>query len=268
MKQLSLIILFSLLSSISIAQEIELTESELKTKLDSVLYEGNLLYFYERAAWISSDLALAIPSVKDNFYSYISYRESNGIRTIFLGKELQTCIAEYTFEGSFEIPPLIKIEKRDLSDKEKILVEVREKILNNLSSKDYKVIIPEGYNLNFVLLPFGEKYKLYILTGTTKPNIIPFGNDYLFIADKTGEIESWHKFHSRLIPMEIEEKHVGLMHTHLPTTPLITATDICTFMLNAPYFVNIDCFSVYSPAIDKIMKYCLKDNKITIEKDF
>ena len=53
------------------------------------------------------------------------------------------------------------------------------------------------------------------------------------------------------------------MHSHLATVPLITATDICTFKLYAPFY-GIEAFTVFSPAIGKYMKYTLKDNKITV----
>jgi hypothetical protein len=55
-----------------------------------------------------------------------------------------------------------------------------------------------------------------------------------------------------------------LVQIHLKTTPLITATDICTFMLYAPLY-DINVFSVYSPAIGKTMEYSLKDNEITVK---
>jgi hypothetical protein len=103
--------------------------------------------------------------------------------------------------------------------------------------------------------------------GTYKSGIIPFGNDYLFKADYSGNIVEWKKFHSRLIPaqMEIPEsgKIISAMHSHLRTTPHITATDICTFRLYAE-FSKIKSFIVYSPAIGKSMEYDINDNTIKI----
>jgi len=264
MKRLSFALLLSLLSSVLLAQEIELSESELKNKLDSVLFEGNLLYKYERSAWVSSDLAMENPTVKEEFHNYLSYEDQGGIKTIILGEGLQTCVAEYAFENNFDKPESVEIGKRALSDKERTLVEVRNKILDNINENNYEVTVQEGYNLNLVLLPFGDKYKLYFIPGTNQDKIIPFGNDYIFIADKDGKIESWQKFHSRLIAMEINENTEEIVHSHLRTTPFITATDICTFKLYAPFY-KIDAFSVASPAIQKYMKYSIKDNSITVK---
>ena len=268
MKKLSLLVVISLFSSIMFAQTIEMSENELKTQLDSVLVEGNLLYKHEKAAWISTDLAQENKTVKKDYGGFFAYEEQGEIRVIILGKKSQNCIAEYSFESNFSKPKSVKTESRDLSDKEKDLLEVREKIVKNLSDKKYEVTVPDGYSPNLILLPFAEKYKLYIIMGTSQKDVIPFGNDYLFIADKNGKIESWQKFHSRIIPGYTKmngNKVTSLTHSHLRTTPLMTATDICTFMLYAPLY-DIDAFSVYSPALGKYMTYSLKDNEIIVKE--
>ncbi len=267
MKKILLLIITSLISSVLLAQTIEMSETELKTKLDSVLTEAQLLYKYEKAAWISTDLATGNRAVKKDFGGFFAYEEQGEIRVIILGKNQKNCIAEYSFESDFNKPKSVKTENRELTNQEKTLLEVKEKIVENLSDKQYEVTIPDGFSPNLILLPFDEKYKLYIIMGTSQRDVIPFGNDYLFIADKNGKIENWQKFHSRLIPGYTKfegNKVTELTHSHLRTTPLITATDICTFMLYAPLY-EIDAFSVYSPAIGKYMKYSLKDNEITVK---
>ncbi|GHV34973.1 hypothetical protein FACS1894178_3560 [Bacteroidia bacterium] len=267
MKKISLLVLISLFSSILLAQKIEMSEPELKTQLDAVLAEGNLLYRYEKAAWVSTDLAMKNKTVKKDYAGFFVYEEQEKIIVIIIGKKSQNCIAEYSFESDFSEPKYTKIENRELSVKEKNLIDVREKILKNISNKKYEITVPDGYSPNFILLPFAEKYKFYIIMGTSQNDVIPFGNDYLFIADKNGKIKEWQKFHSRIIPGYTKfdgNKVIELTHSHLRTTPLMTATDICTFMLYAPLY-DIDAFSVYSPALGKYMKYILKDNEITVK---
>ena len=269
-----LIALLSLFSSIMLAQKLEMSESELKEKLDSILHEGNLLYKYEKAAWISNELAFKNPIVKAEYHDYFSYTEQGVIKTIILEETLQSCIAEYVFENNFDQPKSVIIEKRELSDKEKKLINVRGKIIEKIHEKEKVTVPTRGYGLNYILLPFADKYKLYIITGTTEPNIVPFGNDYVFIANEEGEIENWHKFHSQLIPSSTivggnnarrnnarRNRITGLIHTHLPSTPLITATDICTFLLYAPLYDLETLTVLYAPVA---MKYSLKENTITI----
>ena len=265
MKKLSFLVVASLFSGIMLAQTIEMSETELKTQLDSVLAEGYLLYKHEKAAWISTDLAMKNRTIKRNYLAYLAYDEQEEVRVIIIGKNLN-CIAEYSFENDFSKPKSTKIENREFSDKERKLIEIREKILNNVSDRKYEISVPDGYSLNFILIPCAEKYKFYIITGTSQKDVIPFGNDWIFITDENGEVESWHKFHSRLIPGYTKmngHKVREMMHSHLRTTPLMTATDIATFMLYAPLY-GIDAFSVYSPALSKTMTYNLKDNEITV----
>ena len=268
MKKLSFLVAILLFSSIMLAQTIDISESELKAQLDSILIEGNLLYKYEKAAWVSTDLAMENKTVKNDYGGFFTYEEDGAIRVIILGKKYQNCIAEYSFESNFSKSKSKQIQSRELSDKEIDLIEVREKILENIVEKEYEVTVPEGYSPNLILLPFAEKYKLYIIMGTSQRELIPFGNDYLFIADQNGEIENWHKFHSRIIPGYTKmdgNKVTELTQSHLRTTPIITATDIWTLMLYAPFY-DIYTFSVYSPALGKYMIYDLKDNKITVKE--
>jgi hypothetical protein len=266
MKKISFLVLVSLFSNILFAQDIVMSETELKAQLDSVLVEAHLLYRYEKAAWIATDLARANRSVNRDFFSFLAYEEQEEIKVIIVGKQIN-CIAEYTFENDFTKPKSAKIESRELTDKENKLLHLRDEIIDNIIKAQHEIGAPNGYALNFILIPYEDKFKFYIITGTSQRDVIPFGNDWIFITDENGEIESWHQFHSRLVPGHTTfngHKVRELTHSHLRTTPLITATDIATFMLYAPLY-DIDAFSVYSPALGKTMKYSLKNNEITIK---
>ncbi|NDV65127.1 hypothetical protein [Bacteroides sp. 224] len=250
-----------------LAQTPELTQGELNQKLDSILMEGNQLFLHERASWTSYDLALENPKVKEHFESYLTYETRTAIKTIIIGYNDQKCIAEYTFTEEFTLPSSTKIETRDLTSEEKKLIEIRYKLMEQLDDDKYNIRIAEGFSLNFILLPFKNKYKFYILTGTAQPDVIPFGNDYLVIADKDGKIERFQKFHVGLFPnpTTFQGKTISeMVHSHSKNTPFITATDVCTFMLYAPIY-DIKSFAVYSPALDLFMKYTLNTNTITLE---
>ncbi|MCD7901030.1 MAG: hypothetical protein LUH22_14510 [Bacteroides sp.] len=266
MKHLWILTFLTLLPGINRAQSLELSEQELQTKLDSILVEGNMLFIYEKAAWISCDLALEDEEVKKSMEGYLVYETDNGFKSIILGNDYQKCIAEYYFMEHINKADSTVVQERDLTPYEEKLIQVREKIREQLPNEEYKIGVPEGYSLNFVLIPFGSKYKFYIMTGTSQPDIIPFGNDYLFITDENGVIENWIKFHSTLIPCyaKMEDKTiVKAIHSHLKHNPLISATDICIFMMYAPIY-GIKEFSVYGGG--KIMNYNYSDNSITIQK--
>lgn len=253
--------------SYSYAQDKVYTNEEINVKLDSIMQEANLLYRYEHSSWISTDLALANSNVKNNFAGYFTYKKEDTIKTIFFDKEQQKIVAEYCFTNNPGKPTTEIISERKFTSKESELQEIKNKITEQLSDKKYGISIPDGFSLNLILMPENEGYKLYIIVGTTQSNVIPFGNDYVFHTNKEGIIESWKKFHSILIPANTTApnggKIVEAIHSHLRTTPFISATDICTFKLYGSLY-DLNEFSIYSPALGKYLKYNLNKDKIEI----
>lgn len=265
MKHIRIVLLLLFVSGTMLGQNSKLSEKSLNMKLDSILTEGNLLYFYEKSAWIAYDMAANEPGIRENLESYLTYQTGKAIKVIILGKNLEKCIAEYTFITDFDEPDYVQTTERELSVYEKNLIYIRNRIFNRLGDKEYGIGIPEGYSLNFILMPYGKKYKFYVLTGTSQSNVIPFGNDYLFIADDYGNIEKWRKFHSQLIPAQTEvegKKVIRMFHSHLNSNPLISATDICTFMLYGPLY-DLNKFTVYSEG--RYMTYDIETNTIEVK---
>ena len=255
---------------VSNALSAQMTEQELSTKLDSVLTEGNLLYKYEKSAWVSTDLAQSNKKIKTDFGGYLTYQDNEKFNTIILSKTNGNCIAEYAYSNKFKKPDSSSLEERELNAKEKNLLDMRDKILEQLSDPKYEVVIPDGFSLNFILIPQTTGYKLYVITGTSKSNIIPFGNDYCFFTDNEGKITTWQKFHSGFIPTQTKfdgNQVIEITHSHTRANPLMSATEICTFKLYGA-LCGLKEFSVFSPAIGKFMKYNLKKDKITTERLF
>lgn len=262
MKTTILILLLGL--SILGKAQIDLTKQQIKAKTDSILIEGELLFQYEKAAWISIDLSMEKESIQKHFNGYLVYQQDDTIKTIIINKDNQ-CIYELDFIKDYSMPIKEEIVNRELTENENELLTIRDVILNQITDEKYEVGCPDEYSLNFVLIPIESGYKFYILTGTSMANVIPFGNDYLFLTDTDGEVISMHKFHSRLIPIMTKgpngEVATMISHSHLRSEPFISATDICTFKLYG-HLYGLTEFSVYSPAFSKYFIYKAKNNKI------
>jgi len=245
-------------------------DDNLQFKLDSIIKEADLLYSYEKAVWNATDILMNDSKLKKNYGGYVVSHSNDTIFATFIDKSQKQKIAKYFFKKSnLSLPFNSEIGLSPLTNSEQELLDIKIKIINQLSDKKYEVGIPQSFNPNFVLIKEKEVFKLYILMGTYESGIVPFGNDYLFWADSKGNITDWKKFHSRMIPAQSKgpngEKVVSAIHSHLKTTPYITATDICTFRLYGE-LCEMDEFSVYSPALGKYFKYILKENKIEIEE--
>lgn len=262
---LAIVLLFA--TTIVFGQELNISDKEIQVKLDSIKAEGNLLYSLENASWNSTDIIRENNNLRDITGAYLTYKDKESTKTVFLNREGNKVLAEYTFNENSKKPSK-KIEtERDLLPQENQLKKVRENIISQLSDPKYEVGAPEGFSLNLVTIPFGEKFKTYIITGAQETGVIPFGNDYLFVSDKDGKIIEHKKFHSRLIPTYTSLTNSGEVtmstHSHLRTNPFISATDICTFKLYAP-FTKLEAFSVYSPALKTYFEYNYK--KDTLKK--
>jgi len=259
----NILLLFVFVTFILNAQE-TLSKEEIKQKTDSILVEGNLLYQYEKAAWVSTDQALALKDIKKKFGGYLIYQSGDSIKAIILEKSQDSCIYEMTYLKDFSIPCKENLISRGLNDLEKKLQSIKKKLFKEVFTSKYQISCPEGYNLNMELIPYELGYKLYIIAGTSKSEVIPFGNDYIFFADKNGEITSWRKFHSRLISMMTKyngETVRSISHSHLRVEPFISATDICTFKLYGSLY-GLKQFEVYSPALSTSFTYDIVKNTI------
>lgn len=245
------------------------TLQEMKMKTDSILSEADLLYQFEKAAWISTDSARVKQELKGKIGSYIVYKNEETICVVFLDKMASLCLYELKFNPFLDVPYKQIMLSRTLTDKEKGLYLVKEKMIQQVTDNKYPLSCPTGYNLNAEIIPYAEGYKLYLITGTGQDKVIPFGNDYLFWGDGKGNILNWKKFHSRLIPQPTQyegSKVTEITHSHLRQEPFMSATDICTFRLYGSFY-DMDEFSVYSPALSVTFTYKLKSNSIEIKAE-
>lgn len=243
-------------------------DENLQFKLDSIIAEADLLYKYEKSVWNSTDLLMSDKKLKKNYGGYLVNHSNDSVFVTYLDKNQEGSIARYAYLSSDLNKPVIsKVESSPLTILEKELLDVKIKVINQLSESKYSVTIPQDFIPNFVLIKEKEVFKLYIIMGTSESGIIPFGNDYLFWSDPQGNITNWRKFHSRMIPTQAKgpngEKVVSAIHSHLKTTPYITATDICTFRLYGG-LCNMEDFMVLCTGSGKYYKYKLKTNKIEI----
>lgn len=236
---------------------------QIEAKCDSIVKEADKIYRYEASAWTFSDRARAIDDVNKSFKGMFVYEEGDTVKCIAVNANNQ-CIYEESFLPVGSLPHSIKNEVRELTEKEKALRHIRGKIFAAIGENKW-VAVHEGFPINPILIPFEGGYKFYLICGSSKGGVVPWGNDYLFLTDAEGKVKSWKKFHSRMIPMETRDDITMMMHSHVKTEPFISATDICTFNLyRTP---KVDRFSVYSPGLSLYFTYLVGSNSIKAGKE-
>lgn len=254
------------------AQEPLPPQEILQGKLDSIINEANQLFYLENAARIATEKVASKKYLKKDIGHYVSYFDGDTIVVIFTGRlNPDLCI----YEAKFLSNPFTFISEsfsqRNLEVREHQLIKLKNSMVNYLTKnlQHYSFVIPQNMELTYIILPYGQFFKFYVLTVSRVQNVVPFGNDGLFIIDAHTNIIAWRKFHKSFIPLRVtnnpERQVVSYTHSHLPEEPFITATDICMFRLYSDLH-KLKEFRVYSSYYKKYFIYSLEDNKIRIQE--
>jgi hypothetical protein len=210
---------------------------------DSISKEGERLYKSETASWYGTDVFLEnFKSETDNIGGYFSYDNKGNYTCLFFTKgDSPQVLGTISFGNSFDsLKASIDDTKRNFTAQELEYYSIRKIALEELQ-KDTSFF--QGYkNTSFNLIPLisATEKKVYILTGTSRSDIVIIGNDYLLNFDKDNKLVSKKKLHANIITLDtkVKEKNedgsvnMGNVHNHIPETgDFITATDICTFRL-------------------------------------
>ena len=226
---------------------------------DSILTEGYKLYCYEKAAWIGTDMVVAHCKYMDDFEGVIVYEATDGkLHCIAYDKFHLQCLFDYTHDENNTYSDV----KRPLTEYEAKLVDMRLKMKQKCLETNM-INMMESMNTDLIPLP-NNCYRMYWLTGTTKENVVPMGNDYSFDFDENLNIIKKTKYHNSFIPTKWPEgKSVQtVMHTHLEDNPYMTPTDICNFLLYARDCYEIKEFEVISPALECVHFFNGQTNQI------
>ena len=151
------------------------------------------------------------------------------------------------------------------------LRDMRRKLIDSVYGGVISICFYEGYDPNFVLTEHDGGYKLFLMMGTQLRGVIPFGNDYIFFADSMGTITHWRQLHRSLLSADFGKKKNrkqflagkvrAVIHSHLDSEPLITATDICLMRMYGP-LLGVDTLIVVSPSLKTRFVYSVQDNAV------
>jgi hypothetical protein len=137
-----------------------------------------------------------------------------------------------TFDSTFSNESVvIDTLSRNLTLLESELFEIRTETVKAIENGKE---INSYQNTDFNIIPIinDDIKKVYILTATTQPRKVIFGNDYLLKFDKKNKLKDIEPLHKSLLSFEDTDSTAWVTHTHLPGfNPFMTATDVCTLLL-------------------------------------
>ena len=215
-------------------------QTDLQTRIKTIVDEGKRLYRSEMASWYGTDLFLVNYKSRTNVGGYFSFTTKEDVsKCIFFSKgEKPKVIGTISFDKTFN-PELAKIDlnEREFTANENDLYVLRKVALATINT-DTLFKRYSNTDLNLIPLVYNNEKKVYVLTGPKQGGAVILGNDYLMTFDSNNQLIARKPLHKNIIPVPYAGKQsdgteiVSTIHSHLPETgDLITSTDICTLML-------------------------------------
>lgn len=234
---------FLVLIFVTLLYQVSFSQPDRIKIADSITIEGIKLYNSEMASWYGTDVFMEKgKSDLERLRAYFSYSEGDIYKCIFYSKDINPVVlGTIIFKGSFDPREAIfDSSKRSFTETELQYYLLRKVTEDEISNDTSLFLNYENTNLNIIPLIEKNSKKVYILTGTSRSDIVIIGNDYLLTFDENNKLITKNRIHANIItlPTKVEEKDkegnksMGNVHNHVPQTgEYITATDICTFML-------------------------------------
>lgn len=225
---------------------------------DSVIDEGNTLYLHDKLNWVMSDAYKQMCSSRTASLSVVGQLNDTLMSGIMIDVDQMKCVFECRLNlNTGEIEPFDLV--RGLSPKEIARAQRQITLLEAVSNLDDIYNVTEAGNLNADVVEMSPSLtRVYLLQGTNKSKLIPFGNDYSFDFDADGNLIARRKYHKSFIPIDFSRKDGNIRkctHSHLDDNPYITPTDIATFLLYGHDLYEMKTFSVYSKAFNCYFTY-------------
>ena len=237
---------------------------------DSIIDEGHNLYLYDKLNWVMSDAYKQMCSSKTASLSVVGQLNDTLMSGIMIDVEQVKCVFECRLSlNTGEIEPFNLV--RGLTPQEIARAERQIDLLDKVSKLDDIVNIKEAGNLNIDVVEINPNLvRVYLLQGTNKSKLIPFGNDYSLDFDAKGNLIARRKYHDSFIPIDFSGKEGNIKkctHSHLDENPYITPTDVATFLLYGHDLYGMNTFSVYSKALKCYFTYNAETSTILLVDD-
>ena len=237
---------------------------------DSVIVEGHNLYLHDKLQWVMSDAYKQLCSSKTASLAVVGNLNDTLMSGIMIDVDQMKCVFECRINlNTGDIEPFDLV--RGLTPKEIERAERQVDLLDKVSELDGIVNIKEAGNLNADVVEISPKLtRVYLLQGTNKSKLIPFGNDNSIDFDASGNPIARRNYHNSFIPTDFSRKHGNIhkcTHSHLDDNPYVTPTDVATFLLYGHDLYGMKTFSVYSKALSCYFTYNAETSTIVLVDD-
>lgn len=237
---------------------------------DSITKEASLLYRYERAGWVSSDLFFEQCKEQQRASGSLSSHVGSVVKVIYFDAKSMEVLFDYRHD--FTTGEKTIIDSVRAMNAEEVAQYERQVVLMGKVRTAGIEISPypkEVATYNFDVIRINDTItRVYFLMGALKPKVIPLGNDFSVDFDNNNEIVGKRNYHHTYCPIEWDgdESPQSIWHSHTNDNPYITATDICTFRLYGPRN-GVKTLWVLSTAFRCNYLYSVDDGLVVIALD-
>jgi len=155
-----------------------------------------------------------------------------------------------------------------LDESERLYFLLKQKIIEKIEQPEYGINGFDQNNFQYVLFPYKEGLKFYLISDYEINDTIVFGKNFLFYCDVLGTIKLHKEFHLKPLRIPVNN-HVGnpresFIIKYGKENPFILASDIAIFRLNnRPK--ELYKFRMFSDQNKIFMNFDAIENKLSID---
>ncbi len=213
-------------------------QDKLQGEVKPIIAEGKAIYRLEMANRIGSKLFNAAYKGKEPMAGLISYPVDDNVVTLFYsGGEKQKAIGTILFDSSYEEDKAkVDMAARDITQAEMQLIRLYSNA-KKLTQDAANFTLPENATFNLVPMMSDNTGKVYVMTVSSKDDVVIFGNDYLLKYDSKLNLTDKKALHKNMAAVSYDKNagtanDTGSTHTHLAAEgEMVSATDIATLFL-------------------------------------
>jgi hypothetical protein len=215
-------------------------QEDLEKAKAAIMQEAKELFRLESASWQAGDLLSGKYITKRALVGgYVSYPDGDNTKTLFWTKGNSSQVeVVFTFDSTLNAATAsAEVQNRPATATEKELINLRFAAYTRVSTDSFFTPY-KGTAYNLVPIIREKERLVYVITASTDPEKVIFGNDYLLHFDAENHLTDKKRLHQDMLPVPVKaeptpgSKVLGSIHTHTGTdSPFMTATDICTLLL-------------------------------------
>jgi len=170
MKKITILLLLSVMLTKAFSQDL------LQDKIKPIIKQGKMIYQLEMANWTASKLFAQKYKGKEKAAGYVSYIESDKVKTVFYFKaDKLKSLAMFTFDESFdEKNTQVDMISRILTPAEIELTKLRASAMKAIDDASF-FVVPADAHLSVIPMVSNGEHKVYVMSESDKPGVVVFG---------------------------------------------------------------------------------------------